>query len=249
MFLIKFSRPDIANAVRELSKVNSGAFESHYKVLLRVIKYVIDTIYYGLKYDLRKTKVNNLSTKWDMEAYCDSDYAGDKESRKSVTGYGVYLQGCLIAWKSRGQKTVSLSSSEAEYLAIADVCTEIIFIRNILCFLGIEIDYPIVVRCDNVGAIFLGYNAKTSQRTKYVDMKAHFIREYVDQGIVKIIFVKSEDNVSDIWTKNTDQQTFQRHIVKFMSTEEGEKKIQQRGRVLGIMYSYCYLLNLSFSIM
>ena len=162
--------------------------ESHYKVLLQVIKYIIDTRYYGLKYDLRKIKVNNLSTKWDMEAYCDSDYAGDKESRKSVTGYGVYLQGCLIAWKSRGQKTVSLSSSEVEYLAIADVCTEITFIRNLLCFLGVEIDYPIVVRFDNIGAIFLGYNAKTSQCTKHVDIKAHFIREYVDQGIVKIFF-------------------------------------------------------------
>ena len=160
-----------------------------------------------------------------MEAYCDSDYAGDKESRKSVTGYGVYLQGCLIACKSRGLKTVSLSSSEAEYFAIADECTEIIFIRNILCFLGVEIGYPIVVRCDNVGAIFLGYNAKTSQRTKHIDIKAYFIREYVDQGIVKIIFVKSEDNFSDMWTKNTDQQTFRRHIIKFMNTQEEEKKI------------------------
>ena len=160
-----------------------------------------------------------------MEAYCDSDYAGDKESRKSVTGYGVYLQGCLIAWKSRGQKTVSLSSSEAEYLAIADVCTEIIFKRNILCFLGVEIDYPIVVRCDNIGAIFLSYNAKTSQRTRHIDIKDHFIREYVDQGIVKIIFVKSEDNVSDTWTKNTDQQTFPRRIIKFINTQEEEKKI------------------------
>ena len=63
MFLIKFSRPDIANLVRELSKVNSGALESHYKVLLRIIKYVIDMRYYGLKYDLRKIKVNDLSTK------------------------------------------------------------------------------------------------------------------------------------------------------------------------------------------
>ena len=93
---------------------------------------------------------------------------------------------------------------------------EIIFIRNILCFLGVDSDYTIVVRCDNVGALFLGFNAKTSQRTNHIDIKAHFIREYVDQGIVKIIFVKSEDNVSDIWTKNTDQQTFWRHIIKIM---------------------------------
>ena len=123
-------------------------------------------------------------------------------------------------------ETMSLSSSKAEYLAIAEIYTEIILICNLLCFLGVKIKYPIVVRCDNVGAIFLGYNTKMSQRTKHVDIKAHFIRGYVDQGILKIIFVKSEDNVSDIlWTKNTDQQTFQRHIVKFMNTQEEEKKI------------------------
>ena len=97
---------------------------------------------------------------------CDKDQqrrlmiAGDKNNRKSVTGYGIYILGCLVAWKSRGQKTVSLSSSEAEYLAIADVCTEILFVRSLLTFFGITIEYPITVRCDNVGAIFLGYNAK-----------------------------------------------------------------------------------------
>ena len=73
---------------------------------------------------------------------------------------------------------MSLSSREVEYLAIADVCTEILFVRNLLQFLGVKINYPIVVRCDNVRAIFLGYNAKTSPRTEHVDIEAYFVREY-----------------------------------------------------------------------
>ena len=113
---------------------------------------------------------------WQMMTYCDSDFAGDKDSQKSVRGYGIYLLGCLIAWKSRGQKMVSLSSSEVEFLAIADVCTKILFVRNVLDFLGVKINYPILVRCDNVRAMFLSYNDKTSPRTKHMDIKAHFVQ-------------------------------------------------------------------------
>ena len=89
-------------------------------------------------------------------------------------------------------------------------------------FFGIRIEYPITVRCDNVGAIFLGYNAKTSPHTKHVDIKAHFVREYVSKGIVKIVFVKSENNDSDIWTKNTDCKTYVKHQNKFMGTRDEE---------------------------
>ena len=174
MFLIKYSRPDISNAVRELSKVNDGATEGQYKELLRIMKYVKDTKASGLKYHVHNKELSENCI-WEMVAYCDSDFAGDKDSQKSVTGYGIYLLGCLVASKSRGQKTVPLSSSEAEYLAIADVCIKILFVRNVLDFLGVRINYPILVRCDNVGAIFLSYNAKTSPRTKHVDIKAHFV--------------------------------------------------------------------------
>ena len=79
---------------------------------------------------------------------------------------------------------------------------------------------PIIVNCDNVGAIFLAYNAKTSLRTKHIDIKRHFIREYVEDGIIKIVFVKSENNDSDILTKNTDKKTYQRHSEKFMQTHK-----------------------------
>ena len=219
MFLIKYSRPDIANSVRELSKVNDRATEGQYRELLRVIKHVKDTRNHGLKYDVSNYSIDDIIN-WVVIAFCDSDFAGDKNNRKSVTGYGIYIMGCLVAWKSRGQKTVSLSSSEAEYLAIADVCTEILFIRNLLTFFGIKIAYPITVRCDNVGAIFLGYNAKTSSRTKHVDIKAHFVREYVNEGIIKIVFVRSENNDSDIWTKNTDRKTYVKHRSKFMGNRE-----------------------------
>ena len=83
-----------------------------------------------------------------MVAYCDSDYAGNQNGRKSVSRYVIYIQDCLISWKSRKQKSVTLSWSEAEYVAISEVCSEIIFLKQALEFLGINLNLPIIVKVD-----------------------------------------------------------------------------------------------------
>ena len=213
MFLVKYSRPDLANSVRELSKANDGATEKHYRGLLRTVKYVMDTRNQALKYE----NTHVLATVWKLKAYCDSDFAGDRESRRSVSGYCIYIFDCLVAWKSKSQKHVTLSSTEAEYVAVSEVCTELMFIRLILMFLGIQVKLPIVVHCDNVGAIFLSYNAKISQRTKHIDTKYRYVGEWVEEGVVKVVFVRSENNLSDILTKNTPQEVFNRHTKKYLA--------------------------------
>ena len=168
LYLVKFSRPDIPNTVRELSKANTGAADAQFKAMLRVINYTLDTENVGLSYKIKRKELDSV---WKKRAFCDSDFAGDKETSISVTGYCIYLMGCLIAWKSRAQKHVTLSSSEVEFVAVSDVCTEILFIKMILESLGIKAKTPITVHCDNVRAIFLSYNAKISQRTKHIDTK------------------------------------------------------------------------------
>ena len=213
LYLVKFSRPDISNAVRELSKASDGADNSSFKCLLRTIKYVLDTRNLYLKYEVNPKLMDK---NWSIKTFCDSDFAGDKSTRVSVTGYCVYVLDCLVAWKSRSQKHVTLSSTEAEYVAVSDVCTEIMFIRMILEFLGVRVRMPIIVHCDNIGAIFLSYNAKISQRTKHIDTKYRYVGEYVEQGVVKIIFVRSEENVADILTKNVSLETFKKHTVRFL---------------------------------
>ena len=78
-----------------------------------------------------------------MKAFSDSDWAGAKDERRSIAGYCVYLNGCLISWKSRGQKLVTLSSTEAEYVAVSEACTDIKFIKMIMEFLELEVERPI----------------------------------------------------------------------------------------------------------
>ena len=222
LYLIKFSRPDLANSVRELSKVMGTATNGHFRSMLRVVKFVIDSEHRMLMFDVNKFQ-NNLDI-WNLHAYCDSDYAGDGDERRSITGYCIYLQGCLIGWKSRAQRNVTLSSTEAEYVAVSEVCTEILFIKQVMEFLRLKIKLPITVNCDNVGAIFLSYNRKTSQRTKHVDIRYHFVREFVEDGIIKIRFVKSANNTADIFTKNVKGDDYERHSNQFMGHNKTSQK-------------------------
>ena len=110
LYLTKHTRPDIANSVREHSRMMDGAAPEHFKTLLRLIKYVIDTKDHTLKLKVTRNDENIFN----IQGYSDSDYAGNKDDRKSITGIIVYCAGVPIAWKSKGQKVVSLSSTESE---------------------------------------------------------------------------------------------------------------------------------------
>ena len=205
LYLVKLSRPDICNPVRELSKMMDRGTELHYKMLERVLLYVMQTKYLGLCF------TPDFDEDWVLKGFSDSDYAGDKDSRISVSGYLIYLAGVLISWKSKGQKVPALSSTEAEYVAIAEAVKEILYIMQILKFLGITVKLPVKVHVDNMGAIFLANNSISGTRTKHIDIKMHFIRQYVEDGIVQIEFVRSDENKSDICTKNVKPELLIKH--------------------------------------
>ena len=211
LFLIKYSRPDLANVVRELSKCMDGASHAAYKEMLRVMKFVLDTKEYCLK-----LQPINETKNWNLVSYCDSDWAGDAETRISVTGFIIYLLGVPICWRSKGQKSVTLSSSEAEYIAISEAVKEIRFIYYLLDSIGIKVELPIVVRCDNVGAIFMAENSSSGVRTRHIDTRYHFIREHIEDGFIKIVFVRSCENVGDIFTKNVNKEIYDKHVSKFL---------------------------------
>ena len=212
LYLVKFSRSDISNTVRELSKVVVEVTPAHMKNMLRTIKFIMDTKQRVLSFDLKEQE----GGQWTLKVFSGSDLARAKDDRRSITGYCIYLNYCLISWKSRGQNHVTLSSTEAEYVALSEVCIDIRFIKMIMEFLELEIERPVKVHCDNAGAIFMGNNTKQSVRTKHIDVKYHFIREYVVDGMVERVFVPSEENDSDIFTKNVSKETYKRHLQKFM---------------------------------
>ena len=109
-----------------------------------------------------------------------------------------------------------LSLMEAEYVALLEVMAEILFICNILEFLQVEVKYPIVVRVDNAGAIYIANNEGLGKRTKHIDMKFHFVREHMEDGILKILYVCSKENDADVFTKNLGGKQQEMHMGKFM---------------------------------
>lgn len=154
-----------------------------------------------------------------MECFTDSDYAGDPVSRRSVTGYIIYMHGVPICWKSSSQKSVTLSSCEAEWVALSEAVKDIIFIINLCDSMQIKIQLPVTVRVDNIGAIFMTQNVTTISRTKHVDVRGKYVREYAEDGVIKIVFVRSEDNDSDIMTKNLASELYGKHSKKLLGSK------------------------------
>ena len=162
---------------------------------------------------------------WKLIAFSDSDYAGDTDTRRSVSGYVIYLCGAPISWRSKAQRSVTLSSTEAEWIALSEVAKEVLFIAQILKCMGIKVEYPIVIRVDNTAAIFLANNVTTSQRTRHVDIRTKFVTQYTGpDGLLKIVFVKGTDNDSDIMTKNVNGELHDKHVPKMMKNFNDEKK-------------------------
>ena len=148
LYLTKHSRPDICNPVRELSKTMDAPAPVHLKEMYKLIRFVLSTKDYGLKFEL----IKNIK-KWTLKALSDSDFASDKETRINVHGYIIYFCGIPIAWRSKRMKSGVLSTTEAEYMALSEVVKELKFIGQLLQTMNIEIELPITVYVDKVGAI------------------------------------------------------------------------------------------------
>ena len=152
-----------------------------------------------------------------MVCFTDSDYAGDPESQRSVSGYIIYVHGVPVCWKSKAQRSVTLSSTEAEWVALSEAVKDIIFMLNLLGSMKIEVRLPVTVRVDNIGAIFMSQNVTTTSNTKHVDIRTKFVFEYQEDGVIKIVFVRSEDNDSDIMTKNLGSLLHSKHSAKMIT--------------------------------
>ena len=212
LYLVKHSRPDIANAVRELSKLNDGVTRAAMKELFRVIKYVLDTRQLGLKIEPDLTLAL-----WTIVAFSDSDWAGDKDTRLSTSGFIIFWMGVPIVWRSKAQRVVALSSSEAEYYALSEAAKEVKFIAQTAISMGLKVQLPIVVRVDNIGAIFMAENITATSRTRHVDLRYRFIKQFQDDGFLRIVFVKTEENCSDLMTKNVKGELNEKHSKRLMA--------------------------------
>lgn len=192
MYLSVATRPDISNTVSRLAQFVNNPRKHHWSAAKRVLRYLAGTANMGLTY----TK-NNLS----LIGYADSDWGGCTVSRYSYTGYAFILNGAAIVWKSQKQCTVALSSTEAEYVSMCEAAKEAIYLRSLLSELSMNEHANIVINVDNRGVQSLASNHMFHARTKHIDIKCHFIRNAVCDGIIHLNHVSSENMIADVLTK------------------------------------------------
>jgi hypothetical protein len=135
-----------------------------------------------------------------LVGYVDSDFAGDLDKRRSLTGYVFTIGGCAVSWKACLQSTVALSTTEAEYMAISEACKEAIWLRGLYSELC-GVTSCITIHCDSQSAICLTKDQMFHERTKHIDVRYHFIRGVIAEGDVKVCKISTHDNPADMLTK------------------------------------------------
>jgi hypothetical protein len=192
LYLALGTRPDIVHAVIMMSQFMVNPSEDHINKSLHIIRYVNTNLNSKIGYDGKQEE--------GFIAYADADWASDHISRKSVTGYIIKLAGGAVSWVSRKQKTVALSSTEAEYMCLSDTTRQIVWIESL--FKELNFDISNVALCgDNQGAIFLASNPAQEHRSKHIDIRYHYIRECVEGKKVILHYVPTTEQIADIMTK------------------------------------------------
>ncbi|XP_067132609.1 uncharacterized protein [Centruroides vittatus] len=189
------TRPDIAHIVSHLSKYNNAFDRTHWKAVKRVFKYLKGTADVVLSYE-RNGEI-------DIVGFCDADYASDEDDRKSYSGYCFKIGNNLVSWSSCKQTTVSLSTCEAEYVAITEASKEAIWLKSLLreVLSGELKTETTCIFSDNQAAICLANGEGSHKRAKHIDIKLHFVKDLVSEGKIKLKHISTENMPADVLTK------------------------------------------------
>ncbi|XP_074299960.1 uncharacterized protein LOC141631152 [Silene latifolia] len=190
---LSVTRPDLSYAVHILSRFLHQPREDHMSAALRVVKYLKGSPGQGI---LLRADSNLNLTGW-----CDSDYGGCPTSRRSVSGWFIFLGDSPVSWKTKKQTTVSLSSAEAEYRSMANIVCELKWMKGLLLNFGININSPMKVFSDSKSALDLARNPVFHERTKHIEIDCHFIRDAIIEGLITAAHVSTTSQLADIFTK------------------------------------------------
>ena len=222
---MRWTRPDILNAVRELSRYMSGAMVSHMAAMKRVMRYVVETPNRGLKLKPNATWDGSKDFLFEVSGWSDSEYLKD-DTRHSVNGWETYLNDAPVSFKSKMMPVIALSVAEAELYAAVQCAQDMLFIMRIMNSIGLKVRLPMKLHVDNKAAYDLCHNWKVGGRTRHVEVKQYFLRELKEAGIIEVVLVKGEDQRSDIHTKNVPQSLLEKHGVHLHGRDEYMAKVK-----------------------
>ena len=217
LHLMRWSRPEVYNSVRDLSRHGHNCNVGHIKAMKRVMKYCWDTREMGWVLNpKRKWDGKNRDFEFKISGRSDSDYACCHTTRRSVTGLCVFLEGAAISVKSAMQKIVALSVTEAETIAAVQCAQEMVLAYKIMISIGLKVELPMILEMDNKGAVDLANNWSQEGRTKHMDIRYMWLRELKEKSLIRVNWLSGKENSADLFTKNLPAEDFKRHRETFV---------------------------------
>nr|GFA57053.1 hypothetical protein [Tanacetum cinerariifolium] len=186
------SRPDLQFAIYMCARYQAWPTEKHVHAVKRIFRYLRETVHRGLWYP----KDSFVA----LTAFADADHAGCQDTRRSTSGSVQFLGERLISWSSKRQKSAAISSTEAKYIALSGYSAQILWMRSQLSDFGLGFN-KIPMYCDNKSAIALCCNNVQHSQSKNIDIKYHFIKEQIENGVIELYFVNTEYQLADLFTK------------------------------------------------
>ena len=192
MYLAHTTRPDIISAVIAVSQYNSCYGKQHWTAVKRIFRYLKNTTESKLQY--------SMSVPSGVLGYADADWGGDLDTRRSTTGYVFMSQGGPVSWSCKKQRTVALSTCEAELMALTQATQEAVWIQRLKSEISQDTS-PILINCDSQSALCIVENGVINSRTKHIDIRHHFVKDQIESNVINIQYVRTEEQVADILTK------------------------------------------------
>ncbi|XP_019093356.1 PREDICTED: uncharacterized protein LOC109129534 [Camelina sativa] len=193
LLYLTITRPDSTFAVHQLSQFISVLSDIHLQAAHKVLKYIKNNPGQGLMY--------SVDSEICLNGFSDADWSNCKDTRRSITGYCIYLGDSLISWKSKKQSIASRSSTELEYRSMAHATCEIIWLQHLLKDLHLHVTSHAKLYCDNKSAMHIAMNPVFHERTKHIEIDCHMVRDQIKAGKLKVFHVPSENQHADLLTK------------------------------------------------
>ena len=197
LWIARGTRPDIMFAVIYLAQFCNCYTDVHFGHAKRVLRYLQATSHYVLRLAPKKGKVN-------VRLFSDSDWAADKNDRRSISGSLSFINGALVDWCSTKQASVATSSTEAEYVAVSETAKTGIHLKQLLSEVGADLELPIKVDMDNQGALFMGKHDVNNKRSRHIDIRYHLIRDWIQKQLISLRYLATDFNIADLLTKGLD---------------------------------------------
>ncbi|SCZ93248.1 BZ3500_MvSof-1268-A1-R1_Chr6-2g08557 [Microbotryum saponariae] len=201
LYLSGTTRPDIAFAVSKAARFCNNFKAEHWEALKHILRYLVGTRNFGIQYQKTHQPMSAI-----LEGFVDADHGADPVTRRSVSGYVFTCAGGAISWIAKCQTLVTLSSTEAEYVAMSYAAREGIWLRRLLADLGFEQTSPTRLRGDNQLAITLAKHPAFHARTKHIGIHFHFIRDHIAEGTIEMVWVPTGTMAADVLTKGLGTQ-------------------------------------------